>query len=90
MKLLLLVATVASANFSIAEKKAFCSDVCQCNCGKDGILDKILQYVDCSLPNVLALTGVITKPQADQTSHVCTIASDQYVKNLKPKEYYNL
>ena len=79
MKLILLSATaVLASGLTNVDKEAFCADACSCNCnGGNGLLDKLMDYVDCSLPNMMALMGMVTQPQAAQLSQACTIATEQ-------------
>ena len=79
MKLILLTITAVLANGVVrTDKEAFCADACACNCNAgNGLLDKMMDYVDCSLPSMMALMGMVTQPQAAQLSQACNIVTEQ-------------
>ena len=63
------------------QDEAFCAKACSCPCnqnnGGPGFQETIMKYLDCNIPSMLSMFGVMDKKQANQAVELCKIVSHE-------------
>jgi len=63
------------------QDEAFCAKACSCPCNQNSggfnFHETILKYLDCNMPTMLSMFGVMDKKQANQAVELCKIVSHE-------------
>ena len=62
------------------QDEEFCAKACSCPCNQKsgpGFQETIMKYMDCNIPSMLSMFGVMDKKQANQAVELCKIVSHE-------------
>ena len=79
--ILTVLARVSPVYGQAVQDEAFCAKACSCPCNQNsggaGFQETIMKYLDCNIPSMLSMFGVMDKKQANQAVELCKIVSHE-------------